>query len=202
MNDGEARDVEAQASARWRAAEDRLYPIAMSDPDGYRSGLDAVHALVEELRRTASTFGDLIAAEAAPAPLLAVLPAGAVLPPDLLVQAACGVRGRELASAREHDRRAAAVAAARAAGRAWVVLEGPERIEELAGGGAVGGRAVATHLPSGRTLMAVLDPYAGTRPFRLQEFDADGGSRREREFADRAAWSAERERWRAEIESS
>ncbi len=197
MDDGEAPKAEAAASARWRAAEDRLYPIAMSDPGGYRGGLDAVHALVDELRRTAGTFDDLIAAEADPAPLLAVLPPGSVLPAELLVQAACGIRGRELVAAREGDRRAAAIATARAQGRAWVVLEGPERIEEL-----VGGATVATHLRSGRTLMAVLDPYAGTEPFRLQEFDASGETRREQEFADRAVWFAERERWRVEIESS
>lgn len=200
MDGGTAREAEVAATARWRAAEDRLYPIAMSDPDGYRGGLDAVHAVLEELRRSTATVAELIAAEQAPARFTAALPAGSVLPVDLLVQAACGIRGRELAAAREGDRRAAAVADARAAGRSWAVLEGPERIEELIG--VAGGRAVATHLPSGRTLLAALDPYAGTDPFRLQEFGADGGSAREQDFADGAAWSAACDRWRAEIESA
>lgn len=197
MDGGAGREAEAAAQVRWRAAEDRLYPMAMSDPDGYRRALEAVQVLVDELRRTASTFDELLAVEADPTPLLAALPAGPALSSDLLVQAACGARGRELGAAREGARRAAAVAAARAEGRAWVVLEGPERIEEL-----VGGRTVATHLSTGRTLMAVLDPYSGADPFLLQEFDADGEPGRDRMLADRGEWVTEWDRWRTEIESS
>ena len=62
----------AAAQARWRAAEDRLYPVAMSDPDGYRRGLEAVQTLLGELRRTAGTLDDLVAVEADPQALLSV----------------------------------------------------------------------------------------------------------------------------------
>jgi hypothetical protein len=186
------------AQARWRAAEDRLYPVAMSDPDGYRRGLEAVRDLVTRLRDTAHTLDDLLAVEADPAALLAVLPADTLaLPADLLVGAACGARAREVVAEDEQRRRAAVVAEARAHGRAWAVLQGPERIEEL-----YGGSTVAVHLDSGRTLLAAVDPYAGDEPYLLQEFDAEGRPGPERHFADASAWVAERDRRRAEIESS
>lgn len=190
--------AEEAAQARWRAAEDRLYPVAMSDPDGYRRGLESVQALVGELRRTAGSLDDLIAVEADPQALLAALPADRpALPVDLLVGAACGTRAREVLAEREGERRAAVIATARAEGRSWAVLQGPERIEEL-----YGGSTVATHLATGRTLLAAVDPYAGAEPYRLQEIAADGEPGREQGFADAAAWVAERDRWRAEIESS
>ena len=186
------------AQARWRAAEDRLYPLAMSDPDGYRSGLEAVRALVGELRRTAAGLDDLVALEADPGELLAVLPAGGPgLPVDLLVGAACSARAREVLAEREGERRAAALARARAEGRSWAVLQGPERLEELHGGSMV-----ATHLATGRTVLAAVDPYAGAEPYLLQEYGPDGEPGRERGFGDPAAWAAERDRWCAEIESS
>jgi hypothetical protein len=186
------------AQERWRSAEDRLYPLAMTDPDGYRRGLESVQALVGELRRTAATLDDLVAAEAEPAPLLAVLPADRpLLPVDLLVGAACSARAREVLAEQEAQRRASVLAAARAEGRSWAVLQGPERIEEL-----YGGSTVTTHLDTGRTLLAAVDPYAGVEPYLLQEYGADGAPVRDRAFVDADAWVAERDRWRAEIESS
>lgn len=189
---------EAAAQARWRAAEDRLYPVAMSDPDGYRRGLEAVQALVGELRRTAVTLDDLVAVEADPEALLSVLPVDRpVLPVDLLVGAACSARAREVLAEQEGERRASVLAAARAEGRSWAVLQGPERIEEL-----YGGSTVTTHLATGRTLLAAVDPYAGAEPYLLQEFGDDGAPARDRVFADPAEWVAERDRWASEIESS
>jgi hypothetical protein len=79
----------------------------------------------------------------------------------------------------------------------WAVLQGPERIEEL-----YGGSTVATHLDTGRTLLAAVDPYAGGEPYLLQEFDPEGRPGPEHRFADAAAWVAERDRRREEIESS
>lgn len=174
----------AAAEQRWRSAEERLYPIAMTDPAGYRRVLEVVQSLVAGLRESARTVDDLVAAEAEP-PALPTVPG---VPGDLLVQAACGIRAREIAAEREAERRAAVVASARAGGSAWAVLE------EDAGGGSV-----AVHLASGRVLHAVVDLWSGG--YRLQETGPGGESLRERAFADAADWAAERERWRAEIES-
>lgn len=191
------RGPEALAEARWRAAEERLYPLVMTDPGSYQRTLAAVQALVGALRERTATVADLVAAEADPDALLAAVPDRPPLPAELLVQAACGVRSREIAAAREGERRTAAVDAARAAGRAWAVLEGPERVEEL-----FSGSSLLVHLATGRALLAVADPYSGAEPYRLQELGPAGGPERERAFAEPAAWAAERERWRAEIDTS
>lgn len=201
------RDPITVAQARWRTAEDKLYPMVMIDPDRFRQVLEAVRALVDELRSRCRTLEDLLDIEAAPGELLAVLPAnrGPLLPEELMVQAACGMRGREVVAAAEAERRAAVVAAARAAGQDWVVLEGPEHLEDL-----IGNRRTELHLPTGRVLVATVDPYLGEEPFQLEELvmdiaadrpDRTRAAGRTRSFADRAAWTAERDRWRAEIGS-
>ena len=106
-------------------------------------------------------------------------------------------RAREVQAEQEGERRASVLAAARAEGRSWAVLQGPERIEEL-----YGGSTVTTHLATGRTLLAAVDPYAGTEPYLLREFAADGAPAREQAFADPTEWVAQRDRWRREIEST
>jgi lambda repressor-like predicted transcriptional regulator len=191
------RGPEALAEQRWRAAEERLYPLVMTDPGAYQRTLAAVQSVVAALREDAASVADLMAAEADPDALLAAVADRPPLPAELLVQAACGVRSREIAAAREGERRAAAVDAARAGGLAWAVLEGPERVEEL-----FSGSSVLVHLATGRTLVAVADPYSGAEPYRLQEFGPGGEPGRERAFAEPAAWAAERARWRAEIDTA
>lgn len=201
-------DAVPAAQARWRTAEDKLYPMVMVDPDRFQHVLEAVRALVDELRRYAHSMQDLLDVEAAPASLLAVLPPelAPMLPEELMVQAACGLRGREVAAALERERRTAVIAEARAAGRTWVVIEGPQRVEDL-----VGSRQTALYLPTGRTLIATVEPFSGDEPFHLEEVAmavaaerADGPPTpgRSRSFAQRAAWLAEHDRWRREIESS
>lgn len=203
----DGRDPITVAQARWRTAEDKLYPMVLVDPDRFQQVLEAVRALVDELRRRCQTLEDLLEVEAAPGELLAALPAdrGPMLPEELMVQAACGLRGREVVAAAERERRSAAVAAARAAGQDWVVLEGPEHLADL-----VGHRRTELHLPTGRVLVATVDPYAGEEPFQLAELvpdtaaDRPDGERavgRTRSFVDRTAWITECGRWRAEIAS-
>lgn len=191
------RGPEAAAQERWRAAEDRLYPAVMADPGSYQRSLAAVQALVGALRVRAATVGDLIAAEADADALLAEVADRPPLPADLLVQAACGMRDREIAAAREGERRAAALDDARANGLAWAVLEGPERVEDL-----FTGSSVVVHVATGRTLLAVADPYSGADPYRLQEFGPGGEPGRERAFDAPGEWAAERERWRTEIDTA
>jgi hypothetical protein len=158
-----------RARARWRAAGDRVWSIAVVDA--------------------------LLALDADPAPVLDRRPA-----PRAVLEAALSVRADELLAARARERRVARIAAARAAGEHWVVLE------ETAGATH---RTVEMHLASGLALVATADPYAGEEPYALGEtvLDADSGEPitcrdgGEITFADAAAWHAERDRRRAEIAS-
>lgn len=99
---GSGPDRLAMARMRWRAAEDRLYPQVMTDPDIYQRVVSAVGAVVSELRRRAGTVEELLVLEAEPAEVLAATTvdrAAAGIGDDVLLQAACSVRSRELAAA-------------------------------------------------------------------------------------------------------
>ncbi len=85
------------ARVRWMAAEDRLYPALMTDPDGYQRALTQIHAVVEELRGRSEDLPGLLAAEAAAHDVIAAAcPAGSAVPADLLIQVACAMRCREI----------------------------------------------------------------------------------------------------------
>lgn len=212
--DAERAEALRRARARWRAAEDRLFPVALVDADAYRRALHVVSLLLDELRVSTTSLDQLLDLDADPAPLLAALPdeaANRIQPAGsaggehrLTVEAAFAVRDRELAAAAERSRRAAAIASARSEGATWVDLEGSwEAVQRT------GLRHTEMHLATGRALVATVDPYSGDGPHRLElvVLGADTGTPVEttdedRVFADRAEWLAERERRRAEIASS
>ncbi|MDD7938279.1 hypothetical protein PHK61_07595 [Actinomycetospora lutea] len=183
-----------RARARWRAAGDRLWSIAVVDGEEYRRVAERVGGVLDEVRAATPTLEALVALDADPGPALARAGTRAVL------DAALAVRADELVAARARDRRAAAIAAARAAGERWVVLD------ETAGATH---RTVEMHLASGLALVATADPYAGAEPYALGEVVVDavtgeaitGRDGDERSFADAAAWHDERARRREEIDS-
>jgi hypothetical protein len=218
--DAERAEALCRARARWRAAEDRLFPVALVDPDAYCRALDIVGRLLEELQVSTTSLEELLGLDVDPAPLLAALPAGSAGGAGfagsagsagfagsagggerLMLQAAFAARERELAAAAEHSRRAAIIASARCAGATWVDLEGSwEAVQRT------GTRHAEIHLATGRALVATVEVYSGDGPYRLElvVLDSDTGTPvettdRDRAFADRAQWLAERERWRAEI---
>lgn len=203
-----------RARVRWRAAEDRLFPTAVVDPDAYRRMLPVVGLLLKELRVGTTSLDQLLDLDADPAPLLAALPAeqaGRIQPAGsaggvdrLILEAAFAVRDRELVAVAERDRRAVAIASARSAGATWVDLEGSWEAVQRSGV-----RHTEMHLATGRALVATVDPYSGDRPHRLElvVLDGDTGTPiattdEDRAFANRAQWLVERARWRTEIEAS
>jgi hypothetical protein len=170
------------ARARWRAAEDRLYPSLLNDPSAYQRGLAAVQAVLGELRRRGHDVSDLLELESRADELLATAcPRGVPLPADLLVAVACGMRDRELSADREARRRDAAVDAARSAGRAWAVLDGPDDPAEL-----TEGRWAAVHLDTGTVIEAAIDPWARAQAYGISVSAGEAAS-----FADRDAWLSE-----------
>ncbi len=74
--DAERAEDLRRARARWRAAEDRLFPVVLVDPDTYRRALDVVGLLLEELRANTTSADQLLGLDVDPAPLLSTLPAG------------------------------------------------------------------------------------------------------------------------------
>jgi hypothetical protein len=188
-------DPAVAARARWRAAEDRLYPTLLTDPHAYQRGLSAVHAVLDELRRRDADLAGLLAADAAPDELVAAAcPQGSTLPAELLTGVACGLRDRELQARDDARRREEKVRAARADGAAWAVLAGPADPAELCE--PLGGRRTALHLASGTVLEAVLDPWDRDAPFSVTRYPGEA-----RTFRDRDAWLAAIATLEADVEA-
>jgi hypothetical protein len=237
--DAERADALRRARARWRAAEDRLFPVVLVDPDTYRRVLYVVGLLLEQLRANITSLDQLLGLDVDPAPLLSALPVGSAGGAQfadsaggaqfagsaggaqfagsaggaqfagsaggekrLTLEAAFAVRDRELTAAAKRGRRAAAIALARSAGATWVDLEGSWEAVL-----STGARHTEMHLPTARALVATIDPYSGDGPHRLELVVLDGEAGtpvettdRDRAFADRAEWLAQRQQWRADIE--
>jgi hypothetical protein len=186
------------ALARWRAADDRLYPLAMVDADSYQHAVALVGRMLDELRRSCDTLNDLVEVDSDPSALLASVDPGglhAVLAnSQMLVEAACSLRSSELRVADQARQRQARIARGHESAADWVVLEGSrERIDS-------GERFTQMHLPSGHALVAFVDPFAGKHAFHLEELSlhpvtgdpvGDPSTRWEGSFADRDAWLTE-----------
>ena len=190
-----------RARARWRAAEDRLFPVALVDPDGYRRLLSVVAALLQKLRVSTTSLDHLLELDSHPAPLVAAACVDGTAD-RMALEAAFAVRDRELVAAAERHRRTRVIAAARNAAATWVDLEGSWEAVCL-----TGTRHTEMHLASGRALVATVDPYSGEDPHRLEVvlLDSDTGTpvettAQDQRFADRSTWLAEREQWRTQIE--
>lgn len=181
-----------RARARWRATGDRVWSVAVVDGEEYRRVAGLVGGVLEQVRACTPTVERLLALDADPTPLL-----GADVDRGVL-EAVLAVRGDELVAARARDRRIAAIAAARAAGEPWVVLD------EVVGSTR---RSVEMHLATGLALVATADPWAGGEPYALGEVVLDAATGdpltdgEDVSFADAAAWWAARDRRRTEIGS-
>ena len=191
---GESEMAVRVARGRWHSAEDRLFGSLIADPTSYQRGVGAVRAVVAELRTRADDAEGLVAAgQHAEEIVAAACPDGVGLPAELVVGAASAMLDRELTAEREQRRRAEVMDAARAAGRAWAVVDGPAEAEEL-----TEGRMVAVHLASGTVVQATVDPWAREEAFAV-EVTPGGGPR---SFGDRAEWLAELRRVRARVDAS
>ncbi|HWN25725.1 MAG TPA: hypothetical protein VNP37_02075 [Actinomycetospora sp.] len=145
------------ARTRWRSAADRLWSVALVDDEGYRRAAGGVGAVLDAMRRRVTTPTELLAVDAEPDGFLAGLDGPGREASPLVVAAACAVRADEIEADRARERRIARVAAARAEGRTWVLLE-----EGFT-------RSVSMHLPTGLALVVIDDPYRDREPHGLGE---------------------------------
>jgi hypothetical protein len=96
--------IPVEAMARFHAAEARLYPMALTDPDGYELAASLVGLVADELRRSAADLSSVLERRSE---LLGLLPRlaeqaglnGNALPADAVVDAASALRCRELGAA-------------------------------------------------------------------------------------------------------
>jgi hypothetical protein len=89
------------ARVRWRAAEERLYPLALADTAAYQEAVTLVGRVLTELRASCANESELLAREADPE-LFALAEVTAPVPVSAadVVAAACALRSVELAAGR------------------------------------------------------------------------------------------------------
>jgi hypothetical protein len=132
-------DALARARQSWRAAEARLYPLAMTNVDGYQRALVLVAATCEQLRAVATTAAELVACQPRAVEYVAAAcdatgTSAQGLEPDDIFGSAAAARDRELAGEERRQARLAAVERGRAAGAEWADLHADalgRRVPEL-----------------------------------------------------------------------
>jgi hypothetical protein len=161
-----------RARRSWREAENHLYPLAMTNVDGYQRAITLVAGVRELLRERADSAADLVALRGAAAELVAAAcdatgasPAG--LDVDDVYGSAAAARDRELSGQERRRTVLAAIAAARAAGDVWADVRGEAlgpRLPEL-----------RIHAPSGRGILTTMtfDPDKGTPVLHVTPVQVD-----------------------------
>lgn len=152
--------VDPLLRARWHEAEQRLYPLAVSDPGRYERAVRLVRAVVDHLSATGTTLAagwedrDALVSSVAERAGLAL-----DLPAEVVAGAALTLRSGELDAERARRAHTAAVAAARAEGSDWARLG--ER-GDLEAGLMSPYHAVDLHLGSGLALIQDVETDAST----------------------------------------
>jgi len=190
---------------RLRAAEDRVYPLAMTDSDRYQRAVTLIGLLRPV---TVDLAPDLDALESCQAAVLAhardLASRNGVVTADLdlvaVVDAARADRLRTLLSAAGAQRVDARIAQARAAGLAWAVVAEPAAADL---GIAPQQQWIDLHLATGTQVVRTIrmDPRTGRALFQVDLRSPDGQGIAI-ECADRAEWLDTAEDLRASLEAS
>jgi hypothetical protein len=180
-------DEYSALARRLRAAEDKLYPIAMVDAERYQRAVTLVGLLARRLATECASLDELAAAESRVRGWLIdtdVSVAG--IDADLVVESAMSHRFRELLTDQSAELRRAVVSRARSAGLAWAVLESPDAAAWSTGAA----RWVETHVATGTMLVrsVAADPVTGVATYQLEVLA--GAAVRVQDFVDRAEWEA------------
>lgn len=99
-SDGTGRTLPVEAMTRFTAAEGRLYPMAMTDPEGYQLAITLVGLVADDLREQCDSFDAVLAARATLVERVPQIAAEAgvapAVPAETVVDAASALRCREL----------------------------------------------------------------------------------------------------------
>jgi hypothetical protein len=187
----------AALARRLRAAEDRLFPLAMVDADRYQRAVRLVGLLARRLTETCTSLDELATSEERATSWLVAAAGVEGIPLDgldtgLVVEAAMSQRLRVLLMEQAAQLQRQAVERARAAGLTWAVVEEPTPAAWSTGSA----RWVETHIATGTVMVrsVVADLQTGKPTYRLEVFGGTGDEPpdgvRLAEFADRDAWLA------------
>lgn len=185
---------------RWSEAERRLYPVVLSDPDGYQRGVRAARGLADELSDVASLEALACAWPAgvrrAADQLRRLGGSGDGAVAEFVAGAAFAIRHRELAADARTAERVRRVAEAASRGVRWVVVD-QVGSPELACFGQF--RRLEMHLPDGMGIYSYAEEQAdaGTPRLIVERVPLDpasgqprGEAAERREVAGPAEWAA------------
>jgi hypothetical protein len=202
------RGILPDAVVRFTAAEARLYPLAMVDPEAYERAVTLTGTLLKDLRATCPDIDAVLHRREALMLLLTENTDAARsslfgITPEILVDAASALRCRELQAEQDAAAAEARVAAAREAGQEWLVDE-PDPAAVMAGIY----RRIELHVPTGAVLVSSVEAGSAGAPatYKLQLIpppDATGPSADEQTqaYQDQASWALAAQRRRAEMSS-
>jgi hypothetical protein len=169
--------VPAETAALWRTVETRLFAALVSRPDLYRDVTMLVGTTVDRLRRLGPTTSALLEASATITALVhEVLEESglrsAEIHSDVVGRAALAMRHREVVGEQATARRRDLLAAARARGTDWVVLE---EVGEREGDPLVPYRRLEAEAATGRALLVTATPDDDFRSSRhaVEELHVD-----------------------------
>jgi hypothetical protein len=200
----------AAVVARWRRADERLYPVVMVDPARYARILRVVRDTADRLAESVTVEG-LVRARRRGDQLVALSCAAVGVPIESLgdvetvADAAFSLRHREVEIARRRQEIAARILAARTRSDGWVTLD-ESGLEDQPG--LLGFQRTDMRLADGSAIRAAVDvdpdsfrPIYSIEHLRL---DPDTGAVAERPvagntliFDDPAPWSAAIAQWRS-----
>lgn len=198
-----------EAVGRFTAAEAALYPLAMSDTEGYQRATTLVGLVVAELRRTAHDIDTVL--ESRPT-LIAALPGWASeahltvgqLSGTTIVDAASALRCRELIGQQADAALRARIEAAREAGQQWFDVEEPEAAANMAGMF----RQVELHITTGTVLISAAEMGSDAVRYTLEVMPGEHAEGEPpwrgplvQNFDDRDSWQAALASRRAEVEA-
>jgi hypothetical protein len=134
---GTMGDQATDLVARWRQADERLYPIVMIDPERFRQIVSVVRAASDQLASEtclddlveARRRGQAVVSQAAEAVGIPLAQVGDI---ELVADAAFHLRYRELTAQRHRREVTDTIATARAQGDRWVVVAESGRLDQLA----------------------------------------------------------------------
>lgn len=152
--------VPAAVAASWRTAETQVFTALLGRPDLYQAVVALVGATVHRLRQLGPSTGALVAAAATITTSVREARADGGLAadeidPDLVGRAALALRHREIVGEQAAARRRDLMAAARARGVGWVVLE---EVGDWAGDPVVPYRRLEAHATTGHALLVTATP--------------------------------------------
>jgi hypothetical protein len=187
----------ADLARRLRAAEDRLFPLAMVDADRYQAATRLVGLLARRLAESCRSLDELAGADVELRVWLGLtarehdIPLGG-LDADLVIEAAMSQRFRGILAEQAAELQRQLLDRAKAAGQTWAVLEEPD----TASWGSGAARWLEMHVDTGALMVrsVVADPATGTPRYHLE---VTGDGVQVQEFTDRDAWLAAAERIRS-----